>query len=96
MTNKTKIYDAGDMHDAVSLAAHDMNWMSTALNIIRMDIARLHEKAKNGKLSQYDFDQVRTQIDMFSFLADSRHEYHANESDRFEQEWESAKQKASA
>lgn len=96
MTNKTKTYDAGDMHDAVSLAALDMEWMSTAISVIRKEITRLHESAEKGELSQYSFGELRTQVDMFSFLADSRHEYHANEADRLEQEWKANKQATSA
>ena len=89
MINKTKIYDAADMLDAVSLAALDMEWMSTAISVIRKEITCLHESAKKGELSQYSFRELRTQIDMFSFLADSRREYHANEAERLEQEWKS-------
>jgi hypothetical protein len=96
MTNKTKIYDAGDMLDAVSLAANDMDWMSTAISIIRKEVTRLHESAEKGELSQYSFVELRTQIDMFAFLASERHEYHANEADRLEAEFKVLGQKASA
>ena len=90
-----KTYDAGDMLDLASLAKCDMDWMSTALNFIRKEVTRLHEESKKGKLSQYHFDELRTQIDMYSYLAESRHHYHADEADKFEAEWEFSKQKAS-
>lgn len=101
MTNQTnnsisKNYDASDMHDVASLAALDMDWMSTALNLIRKEVARLNKESEKGKLSQHHLTELRTQIDMYSFLAESRHEYHANEADKFEAEWEASKQKVSA
>ena len=92
----SKNYDAGDIHDIASLAALDMDWMSTALNLIRKEVARLHKESEKGNLSQYHLAELRTQIDMYSFLAESRHEYHANEADKFKAEWEASKQKAVA
>ena len=47
-----KIYDVSEMHDAVSLAAHDMNWMNTAISHIRAEVRKLNKLAEisnNGK-----------------------------------------------
>lgn len=84
-------YTLLDLADAVSIAASDMEWMSTAISIIRREVTRLHESAQKGELSQYSFCELRTQIDMFSFLADTRSEYHANESERINEEFEQGK-----
>ena len=97
MTNKTKTYDACDMHDLASLAESDMNWMCTAISYIRKEVMKLNKLVESGKeVSQYHFSEIVTQLDMYEYLAEDRHRSHAKEAKAYKAEWEAAKQKASA
>lgn len=91
MKEVSKKYTLLDLVDATSVAASDMEWMSTAISIIRKEVTRLHEAAKKGELSQYSLVELRTQIDMFSYLADTRSDYHANESESVNEAFEQEK-----
>lgn len=97
MTNKTKTYDACDMHDLASLAESDMNWMCTAISYIRKEVMKLNKLAESGKeVSQYHFSDLITHLDMYEYLAEDRHRNHAKGAEAYEAELEAAKQKASA
>ena len=86
-TNTPKKYDAGDMHDIQSLAEYDMNWMHTAIDRVRRDFIDLSKKLqKQGAHSCY-FDDLRTVLDMYSYLAEERHAYHADMAKQYEKEW---------
>lgn len=90
--NTPKIYDAGNVADAYSLAESDMQWMSTAITHTKKEIKRLHTLAQNGEiLSQYHFSELITHLDMYEYLADVRRDYHAEEAKAHEDEWEAIK-----
>lgn len=84
-------YDAGDLHDAYSLSECDLKWTYTALEFLRKKLMRLKEQSKNTVLTEYHFDEIITHADMYTFLADSRHNFHADEAKRYEKEWEQLK-----
>ncbi len=86
-TNAPKKYDAGDMHDIQSLAEYDMNWMHTAIDRIRRDFIDLSKKLQKQGVHQIYFDDLRTVLDMYSYLAEERHSYHAEIAKQYEEEW---------
>ena len=86
-TNTPKKYDAGDMHDIQSLAEYDMNWMHTAIDRIRRDFIDLSKKLQKQGVHQIYFDDLRTVLDMYSYLAEERHAYHAEMAKQYEEEW---------
>lgn len=88
-TNTPKKYDAGDMHDIQSLAEHDMNWMQTALDRVRRDFIDLSKKLQKQGVHSCYFDDLRTVLDMYSYLAEERHAYHEKTAKQYEQEWKS-------
>ena len=86
-TNTPKKYDAGDMYDIQSLAEYDMNWMQTAIDRIRRDFIDLSKKLQKQGLHSCYFDDLRTVLDMYSYLAEERHSYHAEMAKQYEKEW---------
>ena len=90
-TNTPKKYDAGDMHDIQSLAENDMNWMQTAIDRIRRDFIDLSKNLQKQGVHQIYFDDLRTVLDMYSYLAEERHSYHAEMSEQYKKEWQNEK-----
>ena len=86
-TNTPKKYDAGDMHDIQSLAEHDMNWMHTAIDRTRRDFIDLSKKLQKQGVHSCYFDDLRTVLDMYSYLAEERHAYHAEMAEQYKKEW---------
>ena len=86
-TNTPKKYDAGDMYDIQSLAEYDMNWMQTAIDRIRRDFIDLSKNLQKQGVHQIYFDDLRTVLDMYSYLAEERHSYHAEMAKQYEEEW---------
>ena len=86
-TNAPKKYDAGNMHDIQSLAEHDMNWMHTAIDRVRRDFIDLSKKLQKQGVHSCYFDDLRTDLDMYSYLAEERHAYHEKTAKQYEQEW---------
>ena len=86
-TNAPKKYDAGDMHDIQSLAEYDMKWMHTAIDRIRRDFIDLSKNLQKQSVHQIYFDDLRTVLDMYSYLAEERHAYHAEMAKQYEKEW---------
>ena len=86
-TNTPKKYDAGDMHDIQSLAEYDMKWMQTAIDRIRRDFIDLSKNLQKQGVHQIYFDDLRTVLDMYSYLAEERHAYHEKTAKQYEQEW---------
>ena len=86
-TNAPKKYDAGDMHDIQSLAEYDMNWMQTAIDRIRRDFIDLSKNLQKQGVHQIYFDELRTVLDMYSYLAEERLAYHEKTAKQYEQEW---------
>ena len=91
MTNKTKIYDAGDMHDLASLAEYDMNWMQIAINRIRCDFIKLRKDLQQQGVHSVYFDELQTFLEMYSYLAEQRHSCHVEMSEQYEKEWRNTK-----
>ena len=90
-TNAPKKYDAGDMHDLASLAACDMNWMQSALNRVHRDFIKLSVDLQQQGIHSCHFDELKTALEMYSYLAEEHHSYHAEMSEQYEQEWENTK-----
>ena len=90
-TNTPKKYDAGDMHDLASLAACDMNWMQSALNRVHRDFIKLSVDLQQQSIHPCHFDELKTALEMYSYLAEEHHSYHAEMSEQYEQEWENTK-----
>ena len=86
-TNAPTKYDAGDMHVIQSLAEYDMNWMHTAIDRIRRDFIDLSKNLQKQGIHQIYFDDLRTVLDMYSYLAEERHAYHAEMAKQYEKEW---------
>ena len=86
-TNTPTKYDAGDMHDILSLAAYDMNWVQIALNRVRRDFIKLSMDLQQKGVHSCHFDDLRTVLDMYSYLAEERHAYHAEMAKQYEKEW---------
>ena len=86
-TNAAKKYDAGDMYDIQSLAEYDMNWMQTAIDRIRRDFIDLSKNLQKQGVHQIYFDELRTVLDMYSYLAEERHSYHEKTAKQYQQEW---------
>lgn len=90
-TNTPKKYDAGDMYDTQSLAENDMNWMHTAMDRVRRDFIDLSKKLQKQGIHSCYFDDLRTVLDMYSYLAEERHAYHAEMAKQYEKEWQNTK-----
>lgn len=90
-TNTPKKYDAGDMHDIQSLAAYDMNWMQSALNRVRRDFIKLSADLQQKGIHSCYFDELKTTLEMYSYLAEERHSYHVETSEQYKKEWEKMK-----
>ena len=90
-TNTPKKYDAGDMHDLASLAEYDMNWMQIAINRIRCDFLDLSKKLQQQGVHSVYFDELQTVLEMYSYLAEERHNCHAEMSVQYGKEWENTK-----
>ena len=90
-TNTPKKYDAGDMHDTQSLAAYDMNWMQSALNRVRRDFIKLSADLQQQGIHSCHFDELKTALEMYSYLAEERHNHHAEMSEQYEKEWQNTK-----
>ena len=90
-TNAPKKYDAGDMHVIQSLAACDMNWMQSALNRVHRDFIKLSVDLQQQGIHSCHFDELKTALEMYSYLAEEHHSYHAEMSEQYEQEWENTK-----
>ena len=86
-TNTPKKYDAGDMYDIQSLAEHDMNWMHTAIDRTRRDFIDLSKKLQKQGVHSCYFDELKTTLEMYSYLAEERHSCHAEMAKQYEQEW---------
>ncbi|MDM1291177.1 hypothetical protein [Acinetobacter indicus] len=90
-TNTPKKYDAGDMHDIQSLAAYDMNWMQSALNRVRRDFIKLSVDLQQQGIHSCHFDELKTALEMYSYLAEERHSFHVEMSEQYEKEWQNTK-----
>ena len=90
-TNAPKKYDAGDMHDIRSLAAYDMNWMQSALNRVRRDFIKLSADLQQQGIHSCHFDELKTALEMYSYLAEERHSYHVEMSEQYKKEWQNTK-----
>ena len=86
-TNAPKKYDAGDMYDIQSLAENDMNWMQTAIDRIRRDFIDLSKKLQKQGVHSCYFDELKTTLEMYSYLAEERHACHAEMAKQYEEEW---------
>ena len=86
-TNTPKKYDAGDMHDIQSLAENDMNWMHTAIDRVRRDFIDLSKKLQKQGVHSCYFDELKTALEMYSYLAEERHSCHAEMAKQYEEEW---------
>ena len=86
-TNTPKKYDAGDMHDLASLAEYDMNWMQIAINRIRCDFIKLRKDLQQQGVHSCYFDELKTTLEMYSYLAEERHACHAEMAKQYEEEW---------
>lgn len=82
-----KTYDSGDIYDIQSLAESDMNWMQTALERVRRDFIKLSKDLQEQGIHQIYFDDLRTVLDMYSYLAEERHNYHVDMAEQYKQEW---------
>ena len=81
-----------DVSDAYSLAESDMHWMSFALEKVRREVMRLNKLAENGtRLYDHDFLDLMTQLDMYSYLADERHNRQAELATNYTNKYNSAK-----
>lgn len=97
MTNKTKTYDAGDMHNLASLAESDLDWMSTAITDIRIRITKIKDDLTARDIdAQYHFHTLERVLGMYEYLAEDRARCYEGHSKEYKTEWESSKQKASA
>ena len=85
--NAPKKYDAGDMYDIQSLAEHDMNWMHTAIDRTRRDFIDLSKKLQKQGVHSCYFDELKTTLEMYSYLAEERHACHAEMAKQYEEEW---------
>ena len=90
-TNAPKKYDAGDMHVIQSLAACDMNWMQSALNRVHRDFIKLSVDLQQQGIHSVYFDELQTVLEMYSYLAEERHNCHTEMSEQYGQEWENTK-----
>ena len=90
-TNTPTKYDAGDMHDLASLAEYDMNWMQIAINRIRCDFIKLRKDLQQQGVHSVYFDELQTFLEMYSYLAEERHSYHAEMSEQYKKEWQNEK-----
>ena len=88
-TNTPKKYDAGDMYDIQSLSACDMNWMHTAIDRIRRDFIDLSKNLQKQDINSCHFDELKTTLEMYSYLAEERHSYHAEMAKQYKKEWKS-------
>ena len=94
--NTPKTYDASDLNDAYSLAECDLKWMSTAIGHVKEEIKRIHALAKDGEvISQYHLSGLITHLDMYEYLVDNRHDYHADQAEAYKAEWEANKKAVS-
>ena len=94
--NTPKTYSARHLHDAHSLATNDMTWMSTALDSVRKEVERLQKAAKDGtQIRESHFNKLNTHLEMYAYLADDRLNSHAEESEKYEKEWEANKKAVS-
>ena len=90
-TNTPKKYDAGDMHDIQSLAENDMNWMQTAIDRVHRDFIKLSVDLQQQGIHSCHFDELKTALEMYSYLAEERHSFHVEMSEQYEKEWQNTK-----
>ena len=87
-----KQYDAGDLNDVHALAASDLNWAHTAMDDIRSKFFKLQESLKeNYNADPIYFEDMVTFLHMYEYVIEERMNYHKNEANHFEKEWEALK-----
>lgn len=83
--NTPKTYDAGDLWDIQSLAEFDMNWMEIAISDIKNRLKEI--KAELGGKDVLGFYALENVIDMYQYIAEKRHSYHAEQAEKYKKEW---------
>ncbi|MCY2775381.1 hypothetical protein OXA34_03860 [Acinetobacter baumannii] len=83
--NTPKTYDAGDLWDIQSLAEFDMNWMEVAISDIKNRLKEI--KAELGGKDVLGFYALENVIDMYQYIAEKRHSYHAKQAEKYKKEW---------
>lgn len=83
--NTPKTYDAGDLWDIQSLAEFDMNWMEVAISDIKNRLKEI--KAELGGKDVLGFYALENVIDMYQYIAEKRHSYHAEQAEKYKKEW---------
>ena len=87
--NTPKTYDIYDIYDVQSLAAVDMDWMETSIELIRAKVKELSKRLEVGYgVHSSSFTELETMIDMFQYLALSRNDYHQQQEKAYKEEME--------
>ena len=63
-----------------------MNWMQIAINRIRCDFLDLSKKLQQQGVHSCYFDELKTTLEMYSYLAEERHAYHADMAEQYKKE----------
>ena len=87
-----KKYNAGDMLDAYSLAESDLKWMTHALGDLLKKFTELEVRlGKEQHVPDFYFNELKTFIHMYEYLADSRLNHHEKEAAAYLEEYEANK-----
>lgn len=77
---------------AYSLTESDMHWMSTAISHTKKEIKKLHDLAKSGAVvTEYHFCELMQHLEMYEYLAENRHNSHAQLAEEYTQKYDAAK-----
>ncbi|WP_333663204.1 hypothetical protein [Acinetobacter sp.] len=86
-SNTPKTYDIYDIYDVQSLAAVDMDWMETSIELIRAKVKKLSKRLEESYgVHSCSFTELETMIDMFQYLALSRNDYHQQQEKAYKEE----------
>ena len=90
--NTPKTYNAGDMLDAYSLAESDLKWMTHALGDLLKKFTELEVRlGKEQHVPDFYFNELKTFIHMYEYLADNRLNHHEKEAAAYLEEYEANK-----
>lgn len=83
-----KFYNAGDLHDAYSLAENDLSWMATGFEQIRQGINKQKTQLEESGGYYGQLDDLIRLTEMFGYVADTRYRETAELANSYRQEHE--------
>lgn len=89
---KNPTYNAGQLADACGIAESDLSWSVTALGDLSCKFQSLKKSIQAAhNVSDIYFDEMQEFLHMYEYLIQSRHSYHQEQAEVYEQEWKRLK-----